>query len=601
MHAGRCASTARRASSCARRSAPTGPVLREVEDWRHAGGLGDAPHPGCARPLRRAGQPARAPSGPPRIWSGSDTGASRSWAACAAWWCRRSARPATRRALAAAGLPLDPELVFESPPTREGGEAALGRALALADPPTAALCFNDVVAIGVLHGLGRRGLEVGRDFALVGFDDVADARAAVPPLTTVAVDPPRLGERAAQILLRSGAGPGGGPGQHSRRGAARGPRVLRRHRAEAREWHDVSRTGWGLIGASTIAQRAHDRRHPRATGGEVVAVMSSRRRRAASAYAAENGIARSYDAARRAAGRSGRRRGLHQHHQRAAPRADARGRQGRQACPVREAAGADPRRRARAWSRPAATAGVVMGTNHHLRNAAHAPRDARGDRRPGGSASRCSPRVFHAVYLPPHLQGWRIDRPEAGGGVVLDITVHDADTLRFVLGDEPVEVVAHDPERGHGQGRARGRRRWRVVRFRSGLLAQFHDAFTVTLSPAPASRSTAPRARWSAGTCMTPAPDRRGRAAHRGRRARRCRSTHENLYERALRRLPRRDPRARASRPRRARTACARWRVGARSARSARRPAPGDASIAVSESSDRWPAKVMLRRRGRRP
>ena len=103
--------------------------------------------------------------------------------------------------LAAAGLPLDPELVVESPPSREGGEAALGRALALADPPTAALCFNDVVAFGVLHGLGRRGLEVGRDFALVGFDDVRDARAAVPPLTSVAVDPPGLGERAAQILL----------------------------------------------------------------------------------------------------------------------------------------------------------------------------------------------------------------------------------------------------------------------------------------------------------------------------------------------------------------------------------------------------------------
>lgn len=116
--------------------------------------------------------------------------------------------------LAAAGLPLDPELVVESPPSREGGEAALGRALALADPPTAALCFNDVVAFGVLHGLGRRGLEVGRDFALVGFDDVRDARAAVPPLTSVAVDPPGLGERAAQILLKLVRDPAAGPVEH---------------------------------------------------------------------------------------------------------------------------------------------------------------------------------------------------------------------------------------------------------------------------------------------------------------------------------------------------------------------------------------------------
>ena len=108
----------------------------------------------------------------------------------------------------------------------------------------------------------------------------------------------------------------------------------------------------------------------------------------------------------------------------------------------------------------------------------HAPRDARRDRRPGGSASRCAARVFHAVYLPPHLQGWRIDRPEAGGGVMLDITVHDADTLRFVLGDEPVEVVAHEPERAAWPSGGLEDGVMGVSRFRSGLLAQFHDAFT---------------------------------------------------------------------------------------------------------------------------
>ena len=96
---------------------------------------------------------------------------------------------------------------------------------------------------------------------------------------------------------------------------------------------------------------------------------------------------------------------------------------------------------AHAMVRAARDAGVVMATNHHLRDAAthRAMRDAIAA---GESASPCSARVFHAVYLPPHLQGWRLDRPEAGGGVILDITVHDADTLRFVLGDDPVEAVA---------------------------------------------------------------------------------------------------------------------------------------------------------------
>jgi 1,5-anhydro-D-fructose reductase (1,5-anhydro-D-mannitol-forming) len=86
-------------------------------------------------------------------------------------------------------------------------------------------------------------------------------------------------------------------------------------------------------------------------------------------------------------------------------------------------------------------------------------------------------RVFHAVYLPPHLQGWRITAPWAGAGVVMDITVHDADTLRFVLGEEPVEVTAMVQEAGMGaagiEDGVMG-----TVRFESGLLAQFHDAFT---------------------------------------------------------------------------------------------------------------------------
>ncbi len=94
--------------------------------------------------------------------------------------------------------------------------------------------------------------------------------------------------------------------------------------------------------------------------------------------------------------------------------------------------------------------GVVMATNHHLRNAAthRAMRDAI---KAGRIGKPLFARVFHAVYLPPHLQGWRIERPAAGGGVVFDITVHDADTLRFVLDDEPQSVVAMTSQGGMGQ------------------------------------------------------------------------------------------------------------------------------------------------------
>ena len=92
----------------------------------------------------------------------------------------------------------------------------------------------------------------------------------------------------------------------------------------------------------------------------------------------------------------------------------------------------------------------MLATNHHLRNAA-THRKIRDLIRGGAIGSPLFARVFHAVHLPASLQGWRIDRPEAGGGVILDITVHDADTLRFVLDDEAEEVTALTASQGMGK------------------------------------------------------------------------------------------------------------------------------------------------------
>jgi 1,5-anhydro-D-fructose reductase (1,5-anhydro-D-mannitol-forming) len=126
-------------------------------------------------------------------------------------------------------------------------------------------------------------------------------------------------------------------------------------------------------------------------------------------------------------------------------------------------------------------AGVVLGTNHHLRNAV-THRTLRRLIAEGAIGQPLAARVFHAVYLPENLQGWRIDRPAAGGGVILDITGHDADTLRFVLDDEPVEATAMTASQGMATAglpdAVMG-----VMRFRSGVLAQFHDAFTIRHAP----------------------------------------------------------------------------------------------------------------------
>ncbi|MBV9877059.1 MAG: Gfo/Idh/MocA family oxidoreductase [Verrucomicrobia bacterium] len=132
---------------------------------------------------------------------------------------------------------------------------------------------------------------------------------------------------------------------------------------------------------------------------------------------------------------------------------------------------------AEAMVRTAKEKGLVFGTNHHLRNAV-THRTIRRLIKEGVIGKPLAARVFHAVYLPPHLQGWRVNRPEAGGGVILDITVHDADTLHFLLDDDVQDVVARSAQQGLGQGDLADAVMG-VMYFRNGTLAMFHDAFTI--------------------------------------------------------------------------------------------------------------------------
>lgn len=107
-----------------------------------------------------------------------------------------------RAAVAACRIEQDDDLIVDAAPSRAGGAEAIGRALSITNKPTAAVCFNDAVAFGVCDGLRAKGIEPGRDFSIVGFDDVIEARTAVPALTTISVDPQGMGRRAAQLLLK---------------------------------------------------------------------------------------------------------------------------------------------------------------------------------------------------------------------------------------------------------------------------------------------------------------------------------------------------------------------------------------------------------------
>ena len=66
---------------------------------------------------------------------------------------------------------------------------------------TAAVCYNDNVALGLKLGLIARGVRPGQDFALTGFDDIPEAAQTTPPLTTLAVEPRARGRQAAELLL----------------------------------------------------------------------------------------------------------------------------------------------------------------------------------------------------------------------------------------------------------------------------------------------------------------------------------------------------------------------------------------------------------------
>jgi len=120
-------------------------------------------------------------------------------------------------------------------------------------------------------------------------------------------------------------------------------------------------------------------------------------------------------------------------------------------------------------------AGVVFATNHHLRcSGSH--RAVRGLIEAGRVGRVLSLRIFHAVHLPSNLQGWRINAAEAGGGVIPDITVHDADVTRFLLGEDPETVVAQMAASGMGQGVEDSA--MSVWTMPSGAMVMSHESFT---------------------------------------------------------------------------------------------------------------------------
>ena len=125
--------------------------------------------------------------------------------------------------------------------------------------------------------------------------------------------------------------------------------------------------------------------------------------------------------------------------------------------------------------RSARERGRVLGTNHHLR-AQDSHRQVRELIAAGAIGRVHAVQVSHAVFLPAHLQGWRLDAPGAGGGVMLDILVHNADLLRYLLQREPLAIHSCAQRNGMARGSLEDGA-MSVIEFDGGCLAMTHESF----------------------------------------------------------------------------------------------------------------------------
>jgi len=113
-----------------------------------------------------------------------------------------------REALRAGGLRYQPSLVVPASSFHRGsGAEAMARLLDQAPVsgavPDAVFCYNDLLAIGAMQTVLRRGLRIPDDIAIVGFDDIEEARYAFPALSTIAPDKGALARCAvAQLFAR---------------------------------------------------------------------------------------------------------------------------------------------------------------------------------------------------------------------------------------------------------------------------------------------------------------------------------------------------------------------------------------------------------------
>lgn len=116
--------------------------------------------------------------------------------------CTQARLSGYRNAMAAAGVEVRPEYVLDGRFDETLAYRCMNRLLSLPEAPTAVFAGSDLMAIGACRAIRERGLVVGRDISVVGFDDVDEARVTVPALTTVRQPLIEMGRTGLDLLVR---------------------------------------------------------------------------------------------------------------------------------------------------------------------------------------------------------------------------------------------------------------------------------------------------------------------------------------------------------------------------------------------------------------
>jgi LacI family transcriptional regulator len=118
----------------------------------------------------------------------------------------RGARQAIQ---AAGGKPADLSVIETAGLTVASGRATGQQIAAIPSRrrPTAVLCANDLLALGLLQDMTIRGVQVPGELAIIGYDDIEFASAAAVPLTSIRQPRSQLGKAATQLLMEEALSP----------------------------------------------------------------------------------------------------------------------------------------------------------------------------------------------------------------------------------------------------------------------------------------------------------------------------------------------------------------------------------------------------------